>query len=203
MGRIFGKVVRKIERLMVDLLDRALEAKERIDTLVLSGGFSDSQYLRHSLRECLSEYNKEHATNTELMVAPGQKGGTGTAIGALMRTQNKENGPVRTLRLSVGVMRTIAFELDMYDDEVNAQELYTREDDGETYIKDVIMWLLKVVGSGILQHAGKLLTMHRTKAVYRALTAHPIFLSTNLKRKTWSGLQTKSWYFTKRLQKTF
>lgn len=115
--------------MIVDLLNDADVAGEKVNKLVLTGGFGDSPYLRKALKKQLGDYNRKHASDVEFIVALSQRCGTGTAIGALMRTMDKENGPVRVLCMSVGVMRTIPYQPAGYDDEVNAQETWTSPND--------------------------------------------------------------------------
>lgn len=147
MAQIFEPVVSKIVSLMVDLLYRALAVGTHLDKMVLTGGFGDSDYLRQALKMRLRIWNEEHTTDVELIVAPARKCGTGTATGALTRAMNKEHGPARALRMSVGVIRTIHWEPDEYVrlgmPEVNAQQKWRDPLDRQYYIKDVIHWRLK------------------------------------------------------------
>lgn len=109
MGKMFGRVKRKVESLMVRLLDMARAASPEVHELVVTGGLGDSPYLRSSLRRTLREYNEEHSSNIDFIVAPPQQSATSTAIGTLLRAMNKEHGPERALRMSVGVVRDIPY----------------------------------------------------------------------------------------------
>lgn len=152
MGKIFGKVARKVENFMLRLLDNAHAAASEVHKVVLTGGFGDSPYLRAMLRRSLLEYNDENSTDSEFIVAPPQRSGTSTAVGTLLRALNKEHGPVRALRMSVGVIRDIPYQPAVYRSlgtpEVTAQR-HERGKDGKYYIREVVQWLLKVVNDTV------------------------------------------------------
>jgi hypothetical protein len=116
MGSIYKIVVAEIEDLVVNLLRRAISENIRLDTLILTGGFGDSPFLRTAIRDRLHEYNLANDLQIEFIVTPGQQCKTATAIGGLLRALNKENGPVRALRMSVVVTRKIPRQTDVYKD---------------------------------------------------------------------------------------
>jgi molecular chaperone DnaK (HSP70) len=101
---LFDKSLKTIEQLMLEQLKYARSSNTNIDKVVLVGGFADSPTLKHFLTSSLIKVNKQFNTSSHLVAPPANTSATGVAVGALMRAQNKENGPKRVPCRSIGVL---------------------------------------------------------------------------------------------------
>jgi hypothetical protein len=153
MEKIFRPSLMTVERLMKEQLNHSLESGTEIDKVVLVGGFGDSPALREHIENSLAAINRKRDLDIRLVVAPKRNGAVGVAKGALMRAQNKENGPKRIPCQSIGVLhhvrddRNNLNESPTYPLPVLKQKGWSISDlSGEEYLMNTIEWLIKVVG---------------------------------------------------------
>ena len=140
--------LKTISELLEDRLKEARQENASIDKVVLAGGFGDSPALKDFLDDTITQYNRDHGTDIELSCPPQNMGAAGVATGALMRAQDKEHGPAKVPRQSIGIYHHVTYDPGSYSEEVLDQ----REDDWETsprdgreYIMNTIKWIFKVV----------------------------------------------------------
>jgi hypothetical protein len=146
MLAIFQPSLVTVEQLMENQIVQSLLKKTDVDKVVLVGGFGDSPALREHLADSLSRINQERSTNIDILFTPANTGAAGVATGAVMRMHNKENGPRRVPRQSIGVIRHVPWDPTIYSAEILSQSgLIVSELDGEEYIWRTIFWVIKVV----------------------------------------------------------
>ena len=151
MLEIFQPSLDTIERLMKDQIAQALLSSSKIDKIVLAGGFGDSPALKEHLSVALEKINRVRGTDMKLIFTPANTSAAGVATGAVMRSQNKENGPKRTPCQSIGVIRHVPWDEDLYEAEVLAQRGWEiNELDQQDYIMRTIFWVIKVVNHSSL-----------------------------------------------------
>ena len=137
--------LKAIAELMESQIRKALKHGD-VDKVALAGGFGDSPALKEFLADTIASINQNKNTYIKLMVMPPNTGAAGVATGALLRAQNKEHGPVRVPRLSIGIYHHVRNDPGLYSDEVLEQDDWEFCDlDGEYYIRDTIKWIIKEV----------------------------------------------------------
>jgi hypothetical protein len=131
---------------MLEQLAQARSSKTLVDKVVLVGGYADSPTLKEFLRTSLARVNNQYGTNIHLVAPPASTSATGVATGALMRAQNKDNGPKRIPCRSIGVLYHVPDD-PSYDfpSEVLKQRWSTCELPGEDYIMRTLKWIIKAV----------------------------------------------------------
>jgi hypothetical protein len=145
MLSIFQPSLDTIERLMEDQISGAIKGGTVARKVIVVGGFGDSPALRDHLTTCLTQINRQRGTNIEIIFAPSNTSATGVAVGAITRALNKENGPERVPCQSIGILRHVPYEPEVYSEEVLAQEWEKNDIDEESYIRRTIQWVIKVV----------------------------------------------------------
>ncbi|CAO2655819.1 Nn.00g046220.m01.CDS01 [Neocucurbitaria sp. VM-36] len=144
MEAIFMPSLKTIAELMESQITKALEHGD-VDKVALAGGFGDSPALKEFLADTIASINHDKNTYIKLMVTPPNTGAAGVAEGALLRAQNKEHGPERVPRLSIGIYHHVRNDTGLYCEEVLEQDDWEFCDlDGEDYIRDTIKWIIKV-----------------------------------------------------------
>ncbi|XPS92354.1 hypothetical protein M3J09_001751 [Ascochyta lentis] len=145
MEQLFKPSARGIRSLMIQQIAAARSKEYDVDKLVVVGGFADSPYLIKYLKESLEYANAQMNTNTELISPPRRTSATGVATGAIHRAMNKEHGPKRIPRQSIGILRHIPYEpkARSYRQQVLRQKKTFNNTVGQMYIVDTIEWLIK------------------------------------------------------------
>jgi hypothetical protein len=143
---LFDESLKIIERLVIDQLTQAKSNGSFVDKVVLVGGFGDSPALKKFLSDILASYNTQFGTTVRLVSPPTNTSATSVALGALMRAQDKKNGPKRVPRRSIGVLYHIPDD-PSYDfpKEVLGQPWSTNDLSGEGYIMRTLKWIIKTV----------------------------------------------------------
>ena len=144
---LFDDSLKAIEHLMLEQIENARGKNTDVDKVVLVGGFGDSPALKGHLKASLRKHNEQHRTNIKLILTPPNTSATGVAIGAVMRAQNKDNGPKRVPCRSVGVLRHVPWDPDTYSAEVLAQAFSISDLTQEEYIMRTLLWIIKAVSS--------------------------------------------------------
>lgn len=148
MLRLFQPYFEKIKELAKFQVDEARKLNKYPCKIILSGGFGDSRAIQQYLeREVIGPFNAE-ANGLPVMELfyPGKgRSGRAVAYGAVMRAQDKENGPKRTPLRSIGVLRHIPADDSYYSKEVLKQKPKAATLSGQLYIKDTIEWVIKAV----------------------------------------------------------
>jgi hypothetical protein len=142
---IFQPSLDTIHRLMEDQISSAIKGGIVAKKVIVVGGFGDSPTLRDHLTTGLTQINRQRRTDIEIVFAPANTSATGVAVGAIMRALNKENGPKRVPCQSIGILRHVPYEPEVYSKEVLAQEWEKNDIDEESYIRRTILWVIKMV----------------------------------------------------------
>jgi actin-related protein len=142
---IFDESLKTIERLLLDQIEHARRSNTIVDKVVLVGGFGDSPALKEYLKASLQRVNNQHRTGIELVPAAANTSATGVAIGAILRAQNKKNGPKRIPCRSVGVLFNVEYNPERYPQDVLQQLWSVSKNDGLEYITRTLRWVIKVV----------------------------------------------------------
>jgi hypothetical protein len=143
---IFYESLQTIERLMLDQIEGAQRNHIGVKKVVLVGGFGDSPALKEHLRTSLQRVNNQYNTNVELINAAANTSAIGVAKGAIMRAQDKNNGPLRIPCRSIGVIYHVRDDPGAeYSAEVLAQKWSVCELTQEEYIMRTLKWIIKAV----------------------------------------------------------
>ncbi|KAH4006322.1 hypothetical protein HBI56_024010 [Parastagonospora nodorum] len=159
---LFDKSLKTIECLLLDQIEHAQRSNTKIDKVVLVGGFGDSPALKDYLKSSLQRYNAQHGTTMQLVPAAANTSATGVATGAIMRAQNKDDGPKRIPCRSIGVLYHVPDDPDYnFSKEVLKQAWSISELSQEEYIMRTIRWIIKA-GKGEVKpvHKYDFLSMH-------------------------------------------
>jgi hypothetical protein len=145
---IFDESLKVIESLMLGQIEHARANNTDIDKVVPVGGFGDSPALKEFLRASLARVNNQNRTNIKLVVTPPNTSATGVATGAIMRAQNKNNGPKRIPCRSIGVLYHVPDD-QAYDfsPEVLKQPWSICDLSHEEYIMRTIKWIIKAASA--------------------------------------------------------
>lgn len=146
MRDIFIGSLRLIGQLMEDQIDLAVRKQIVVDKVVLVGGFGDSPALKEYLKSTLDRLRDKHRIPISMVVTPPNTGAAGVATGALIRALDKEHGPSRVPRQSIGVIQHLPLDQNLYSNEVLNQTSWEENPlDNEWYIKNTLRWIIKVV----------------------------------------------------------
>jgi len=171
---------------------------QNANSVIMTGGFSDSPALRSFLKGKLAQFNEQHGLAIELQWAPQfvyrslrkylailmtnrNRSVLGTALGTLARAENVDSGPLRVPRLSIGLLRDHEHQgKDMYQVVKQFPELMPIEKQkkrrkldpvvGRHYVEDVIEWIIKVVSQRTLLIVPHTYHQHRAKDLFREST---------------------------------
>ncbi|CBY00364.1 hypothetical protein IAQ61_011296 [Plenodomus lingam] len=153
MEALFAPSLKTIATLMRNQIFYAIEARTKVNKVVLVGGFGDSPALKEYLGNTLDQINAEYGTSITIITAPQNTAAAGVALGALKRALDKTNGPAKIPCQSIGIYHHLRYEPDRYSKDVlNQHEDYWEmcEEDGEEYISNTIQWIIKK-GQGAAQ----------------------------------------------------
>lgn len=92
-----------IEDLLLEQIDHAQRMNTDIDKLILRGGFGDSPALKEHLKASLKRTNDKNNTDIILVLDAANSSAAGVVVGAIMRAQDKTNGPKRVPCRSIGI----------------------------------------------------------------------------------------------------
>jgi actin-related protein len=146
LNSIFYESLQTIERLMLEQIEGARRNHIEVKKVVLVGGFGDSPALKEHLRVSLQRINNQYGTNVELVNSAANTSAIGVAKGAIMRAQDKINGPLRIPCRSIGVLYHVRDDNGHeYSPEVLAQRWSVCELTQEEYIMRTIKWIIKAV----------------------------------------------------------
>lgn len=124
----------------------ARRKKIPIDKIVLVGGFGDSPALQDYLADSINLINEKHRTDIQIIFTHTNRGAAGVARGAVMRAQNKKNGPKRIVRQSIGVYEHLCCDDDeSYPKAVLDQVSELNKVERCHYVMDTIVWKIKTV----------------------------------------------------------
>jgi hypothetical protein len=75
--------------------------------------------------------------------------GIAVSSGAVLRSLNKQYGPIRDVRASVGILRKVPYEPNHIPEQVDLPESYIEYDsiDGIDYVPNSIDWVIKKASS--------------------------------------------------------
>lgn len=137
-----------VEHLLQTQIAEARSAAIQVDKVVCVGGFCDNPAMRVHLKNVVDSVNSNNpGSNIDVMCAPANTSATSVAIGAVMRSLDKANGPTRLPRLSIGIKCHI--EQGDPDRPTDDADWKTSEYDGKKYKFDVIEWKIKAVSQSI------------------------------------------------------
>jgi hypothetical protein len=143
---IFIESLNTIEDLLLEQIDHAHRTKIPVDKVVLVGGFGDSPALKEHLKASLKRVNDKKNTEIKLALAAANTSAAGVAVGAVMRAQNKANGPKRVPYRSIGILHHVSdHAANMYPREVLSQLWEYNELDQGDYIMNTVQWIIKAV----------------------------------------------------------
>jgi hypothetical protein len=142
---LFDESLSTIGRLMLEQIEDAQRNGVGVSKVLLAGGFGDSPALQDYLRTSLNYVNTRYQTNIELVVAQANTSAPGVAIGALRRAGDKEHGPKRIPRLSIGVLYHVPDNPEKYDADVLSQKWSYSDLSQEEYIMRTLRWIIKAV----------------------------------------------------------
>jgi hypothetical protein len=85
--------------------------------------------------------------NTQAIAKPGRSSAPAVAIGALIRSLDKKNGPKRYPRRSFAILRHIPFESGKYHKFpiLKVEDLIRCRDDGMMYWYNRLWWLVRKI----------------------------------------------------------
>lgn len=152
MEQMFKPSCRGIRELMAQQIVTARSKGYVVDKVVVVGGFADSPYLTKFLKNSVGGINTQIGTVTELIFPPRGTSATGVATGAIHRAVNKEHGPKRIPRQSIGILRHIPYPTlaKTYKQPVLRQAKTFNKTLNQMYIMDTIEWLVKKASQDIL-----------------------------------------------------
>lgn len=149
MFALFDESVNTIKNILVDQIELAQDIGVPVDLVVLVGGFGDSPALKEYLKLTLDSINTQRGGDIRLASAAFNTSAAGVAKGALMRAQDKSNGPKHVPCRSIGVTYHLSDDPSYnFPKEVLNQKGWEQNDiNHEWYLKGTIWWLIKAVSS--------------------------------------------------------
>ncbi|KAH7396896.1 hypothetical protein DE146DRAFT_57787 [Phaeosphaeria sp. MPI-PUGE-AT-0046c] len=163
MFALFDESIRMIKRILEDQIELARDIGVAVDSVVLVGGFGDSPALKEYLKLTLDGINAQHGGDIRLESAAFNTSAAGVAKGALMRAQDKTNGPKHVPCRSIGVTYHIPDDPSYnFSAEILGQRGWEQNDiNHEWYLKGTIWWLIKAgVGEIRGEHVVEWNVMH-------------------------------------------
>ncbi|KAF1911303.1 hypothetical protein BDU57DRAFT_507169 [Ampelomyces quisqualis] len=162
LNSIFIESLNTIEDLLLEQIDCAQRTNTAVDKVVLVGGFGDSPALKEHLKASLARINNKNNTDIKLVLAAANTSASGVAVGAIMRAQDKTNGPRRVPYRSIGILHHVSeHAAQNYPAEVLGQLWEFNELDQGDYIMNTVHWIIKA-GKGEIEtvHTFQFNSMH-------------------------------------------
>jgi len=135
-------------------LPRLLLSSPKIDRVVLAGGFGDSPALKEHLSIAPGRINGLRGANMKLIFTPANTSAASVATGAVIRSQNREKGPKRTPCQSVGIIRHVPRDEELYEPEVLAQRGWEANELDQQYHLIMHQFYCLIVPNRDALHAG-------------------------------------------------
>jgi hypothetical protein len=145
MLAIFQQSLDTIKDLMNSQITHALDNDILVHRVVLLGGYGDSPALKELLTASLSATNNARGTNIVLVTTAVNTAAGAVATGGIIRAQDKDNGPKRVPRQSIGIKRHYPDEPVTYTRDVLSQGWERNKTNGYWYTRNTIEGDVKAV----------------------------------------------------------
>ncbi|OBT41085.1 hypothetical protein VE00_09322 [Pseudogymnoascus sp. WSF 3629] len=139
---IFMPHLREIGKLLRTQLTSAREKGHELTKVPLTGGFSGSPSLKTYLKRLLQKISREFGYNIQLICELAEtEHETAVVRGALIRANDKSDGPDRIPQLSYGVEIMEEYNAEKFSAHKGTRPTLDKID-GRYYVNDVISWLI-------------------------------------------------------------